>query len=123
MTETNTNWNIPGVYEDIKRKLNKVWKRNKLTTSNSYERTKTKYQPGGTATLITSKSVQRISNAGSDHLGRWSYVTLKGKNGRKITLVTAYRVCPNTLATAGPTTCWMQQWRALRKKGVEKHDP
>jgi len=69
LTETNTNWNIPGVYEDIKRKLNKVWKRNKLTTSNSYERTKTKYQPGGTATLIMNKSVQRISNSGSDCLG------------------------------------------------------
>eukprot|EP00957_Ditylum_brightwellii_P073741 5604003-Ditylum_brightwellii.AAC.1 len=72
--------------------------------SNSYERTKTKHQPGGTATLITSKSVQRVSNSSSDSLRRWSYVTMKGKNGRKITMVTTYRVCSNTLATAGPTT-------------------
>eukprot|EP00957_Ditylum_brightwellii_P046217 3506933-Ditylum_brightwellii.AAC.1 len=48
---------------------------------------------------------------------------MKGKNGRKITIVTAYRVCSNTLATAGPTICWMQQWRALQKKGVDAPDP
>ena len=25
--------------------------------------------------------------------------------------------------TAGPTTCWMQQWRALKKEGMDDPDP
>eukprot|EP00957_Ditylum_brightwellii_P162965 12409584-Ditylum_brightwellii.AAC.1 len=24
---------------------------------------------------------------------------------------------------AGPSTCWMQQWRALKEKGIQKPDP
>eukprot|EP00957_Ditylum_brightwellii_P144611 11016054-Ditylum_brightwellii.AAC.1 len=32
-------------------------------------------------------------------------------------------VCNNTLANASPSTCWMQQWWMLKKKGVTKPDP
>eukprot|EP00957_Ditylum_brightwellii_P001697 131660-Ditylum_brightwellii.AAC.2 len=35
----------------------------------------------------------------------------------------AYRVCDNTLASAGPSTCWMQQWGHSKKKGVAKPNP
>eukprot|EP00957_Ditylum_brightwellii_P010136 765597-Ditylum_brightwellii.AAC.1 len=37
-------------------------------------------------------------------------------------VITAYRVCKNTLATSGENTCWMQQWRALCKKGITTPD-
>eukprot|EP00957_Ditylum_brightwellii_P015760 1187460-Ditylum_brightwellii.AAC.1 len=33
------------------------------------------------------------------------------------------RVYENNLETAGPSTCWMQKWRALKKKGIQKPDP
>eukprot|EP00957_Ditylum_brightwellii_P038584 2916909-Ditylum_brightwellii.AAC.1 len=51
------------------------------------------------------------------------YVTVKGKKNRKVTIVSAYRVCDNFVAQAGPTTCWKQQWRYLRKKGYVEPDP
>eukprot|EP00957_Ditylum_brightwellii_P141445 10775898-Ditylum_brightwellii.AAC.1 len=115
----NLNWKMPGVYDALKQKLNKVWRRNKLVVSNYPERTKTRYQSGGTATLVTSLACHRVCDSGDDKYGRWLYVTLKGKNKRKIIVITAYRVCTNTLATAGENTCWMQQRCALQKKELQ----
>eukprot|EP00957_Ditylum_brightwellii_P072147 5483947-Ditylum_brightwellii.AAC.1 len=56
LSETNLNWKMPGVYDAVKQKLNKVWRRNKLAVSNCPERTKTRYQPGSTATLVISSA-------------------------------------------------------------------
>jgi hypothetical protein len=47
----------------------------------------------------------------------------KWKKARKITLLSAYRVCENTLAQAGPQTCWLQQWKELKKTGYSNPDP
>eukprot|EP00957_Ditylum_brightwellii_P075536 5741192-Ditylum_brightwellii.AAC.1 len=38
-------------------------------------------------------------------------------------IVSAYRVCDNCGAQAGPTTCWKQQWRYLQKKGYKEPNP
>eukprot|EP00957_Ditylum_brightwellii_P142644 10868338-Ditylum_brightwellii.AAC.1 len=73
------------------------------------------FQPGGTFTIATNKWAGHVVNVKKDELGCWSSVTLIGKKERLITFVTAYRVCDNTLANAEPSTCWMQQWRHLKK--------
>eukprot|EP00957_Ditylum_brightwellii_P071931 5467485-Ditylum_brightwellii.AAC.1 len=84
--------------------------------SNSSEYTPSAYQPGGTVALICNKWVSHVCNSCSDALGRWSYVAIKGKKGRKVTTISAYHVCKNSLDQAGPTTCWKQQWRQLKTK-------
>eukprot|EP00957_Ditylum_brightwellii_P115449 8805453-Ditylum_brightwellii.AAC.1 len=66
LSETNLNWKMPDVYDAMKQKLNKVWRRNKLVVSNCPERTKTRYQPGGTAALVTSSACHRICDSGGD---------------------------------------------------------
>eukprot|EP00957_Ditylum_brightwellii_P186575 14205268-Ditylum_brightwellii.AAC.1 len=91
---------MPGVYTNVKKKLRKVWHHNKITTSNCPKRTKSKYQPGGTATLITNQVTQKVHDSGADQFGQWSFITLTGRNKRKVTIVTVYRVCKNSLATA-----------------------
>eukprot|EP00957_Ditylum_brightwellii_P052071 3949705-Ditylum_brightwellii.AAC.1 len=87
------------------------------------ELTKTKYQPRGTATLVTTSKINTVCASDGDKYGRWSFVMLKGKYKRKVTVITAHGVCQNTLATAGGNTCWMQQWYALWKKGITVPDP
>eukprot|EP00957_Ditylum_brightwellii_P021542 1624090-Ditylum_brightwellii.AAC.1 len=82
---------MPGVYEHVKKKLNKIWRKNKLVTSNCPERTKTKYQPGGTATLVTTSKINKVCASSSDKYGCWSFVVLRGKNKRKVTVITVYR--------------------------------
>eukprot|EP00957_Ditylum_brightwellii_P121231 9245268-Ditylum_brightwellii.AAC.1 len=67
--------------------------------------------------------MQRVHDSGADQFGRWSFITLAERNKRMVTIVTAYRVCKNSLATADENTCWIQQWQSLRKQGVEEPDP
>jgi hypothetical protein len=121
--ETNKNWKRVGVYGAVKKVFSNVWRKNKLVTSSSGERTSTAYQPGGTASAVFDKWVSQVCASGSDSLGRWSYLTLKGKQSRKITIISAYRVCVNSLDQAGSATCWKQQWRQLKKRGHTDPDP
>ena len=43
--------------------------------------------------MTSGRWVTRKTKSGADSKGRWSYTTLKGKNNRKVTFITAYRVC------------------------------
>eukprot|EP00957_Ditylum_brightwellii_P201793 15327286-Ditylum_brightwellii.AAC.1 len=67
------------------------------------------------ATVVVDKWVSQVCDTGSDILGRWSYVTIKGRKKQKVTIIFAYRVCKNSLDQASSTTCWEQQWRQLKK--------
>eukprot|EP00957_Ditylum_brightwellii_P110532 8431299-Ditylum_brightwellii.AAC.1 len=81
------------------------------------------YQPGGTATFITDKWMRQVYNSGQDKLGRWSYIMKKGKKNWKVTVISAYQVCDNSIVTAGPTTYWKQQCHQLRENRYQDPDP
>jgi hypothetical protein len=49
-------------------------------------------------------------------LGRWSYITLRGRNNKFITIITGYRVWISTPKTAGVKTANMQQDRGILQK-------
>ena len=67
------------------------------------------YKPGGTAVFAQGDVVGRMLNHGSDPYGRWSYVTLKGMNGRCITIISAYQVCKAPTNKFGNTAFHQQQ--------------
>eukprot|EP00957_Ditylum_brightwellii_P059324 4503350-Ditylum_brightwellii.AAC.1 len=71
---------MPSVCTDVKKKLWKVWHHNKITTSNCHEQTKSKYQPGRTATLITNRVTWKVHDSNADQFGQWSFITLAGRN-------------------------------------------
>ena len=51
------------------------------------------YQPGGTAVSIRNQWATRFLEKGADTMGRWSWLTVAGRGTRKITFISAYRVC------------------------------
>jgi hypothetical protein len=55
-------------------------------------------------------------------LGQWSYMTLQGKGGMKIVIVTAYRVCDDK--QAGPKSAYHQQYRQISQswRSENRHD-
>jgi hypothetical protein len=57
-----------------------------------------KYQAGGTLTAVCGNWISRIIQKGKDPygFGRWSYVTLRGRSDKKITIITAYNATPST---------------------------
>jgi hypothetical protein len=68
--------------------------------------------------VINNNWTSRIIEKGSDPygMGRWSYVILRGQDGQRILLVTAYRVCIQATSSAGPTTSTSQQFRFLSRE-------
>eukprot|EP00957_Ditylum_brightwellii_P138499 10556896-Ditylum_brightwellii.AAC.1 len=68
--EGNLNWSQGGKYNNAKEVIRQVWNKNKLTTSNCKEGTKTDFQPGRTFTLTTGKWASHIIQSGKDELGR-----------------------------------------------------
>lgn len=78
-------------------------------------------KPGGTGILTMNEYPGRIKQRGSDpwKLGRWSYVTLTGKdNCSDLTIITGYR--PGKRSTIpGASTAWSQQRTLLRKENRE----
>jgi hypothetical protein len=49
------------------------------------------YQPGGTLTMVIGQWTQNVTQHGSDpKLGRWSWVTVKGKGTIQTAFITTY---------------------------------
>ena len=65
-----------------------------------------------------------ITNDGDDsfNIGRWSYSTIRGRNKRRVTLISTYQTCECDMATQGVSTLPSQQWTLLEQKGLEECD-
>jgi len=117
LAETNVNWRHPRVLGKFHKSLRKVWKHTALSTSSTKDDFQSEIQPGGTITLACGHWTLRVLQKGVDPfgLGRWSYLTLRGNQGRKILLITAYRVCRQSIQLVRPKTSAAQQFRHLSK--------
>ena len=73
------------------------------------------WKPGGAMVGVSGKWASRICGRGSDPLGRWSWVDLRGKNFKIIRVISAYRVSQE-VSSAGILTACQQQFRALVKE-------
>eukprot|EP00956_Cyclotella_meneghiniana_P000053 scaffold113_cov50-Cyclotella_meneghiniana.AAC.2 len=81
------------------------------------------FQPGGTLLTLHSKTKGRVLEQGSDPLGRFCWMTLRGARDEGILVISAYRVCHTLADNPGPFTAFHQQYTAFREKGIEKPDP
>jgi hypothetical protein len=64
-----------------------------ISTSCSNQLNNTIKKKGGTMTVLSGRWAGRKDNINSDSKGRWSSMTLQGKQEKYITFITAYRVC------------------------------
>jgi len=115
IAESSLNWGnlrVQGMFYGI---LTKIWRRTKTSKSYTKDNFRSEKQPGGTATMVCNHWTSRVVEVGVDPFGpgRWSYVVMRGQGGIKILLITAYRVCKQTVSSAGPKTSTAQQFRVL----------
>ena len=78
----------------------------------------TTYQAGGTLTAVLGKWSGRKIDSGYDEMGCFSWVRLRGKRGRKITFITAYRVSQSSGACLGVGTFFVQKQTNMRLKVI-----
>ena len=123
LVETNLDTNKPSVKRDLKEKMNSFDKYARITSSSSREsHTDTAYKPGGTTIIARGNWAGRVTSMGQDELGRWSFITMEGKQDRKVTIIAFYRVCKKNAET-GKTTIRVQQERDLYNFRKSQKDP
>jgi predicted amino acid-binding ACT domain protein len=124
MCEANRNWQDTRAKSEVTRRFRDFWKMTHIATSSSTEHTDRPYQPGGTMTVVGEPWACRAKAAQKESdMGRWNQIAISGRKGKSVMVVTADRVCKNSVATAGPTTSFAQQWHILRCMGDKTPDP
>ena len=109
LTEVNLDLTIPEVKYKLIEKAKKLDKNIKIVMTAS--KTKTHGQAskrGGVMTIIRGNWSSRICQSGMDKLGRWTYIMMQGKKGKKIKIYTVYRVCDQR-HQQGNCTIYLQQ--------------
>ena len=80
------------------------------------------YTLGGVVILSTPLISPRIMKEQQDPsgMGRWTSITINGRNKTKVTIISAYHVCLTTMKNVEPNTVFYQQWDMLEEKGEKK---
>jgi hypothetical protein len=117
ISETKLNWS--GLAANTTQKwFRQTWQFSALSSSQAAEQFTSYFQPGGSLTAVVDHWTSRVLSKGQDPygLGRWSYITLRGKLSSKVTIITAYRVSQKSLSSAGPKSAYIQQYRAIQSE-------
>jgi hypothetical protein len=81
------------------------------------------YQPGGTAMIARGPICGRVYRRGSDKMGRFTWMALRGRNGKGLIVTSVYRVCQTKGTKAGENTAYLREWEMLREMGHKDPDP
>ena len=117
--KSNKNWSHPKGIKYIRKKIQKYWKRSNIIESNIEIKRKQHYQPGGTAITATNNITPIIIERGENKfgLGWWTYITINGRNKKKLTVISPYQPCSTTIQASDSTTAYTQQWYKMEKIG------
>ena len=124
LPETNKNWAQEWIRNKWKREVKSVWPHAKVycTSMDEPVHKHAEYVQGGACLIITNSWSSRVMANGCDHLGRWVWVTLRGRSSERLTVTAMY--CPNPgYPTDGPATVWSQQRTRLQELALERGDP
>jgi hypothetical protein len=83
-------------------------------------------QYGGNLTMTTDSWVSKVESdivQDSTGLGRWSGLTIRGKNNTKLTLITGYRVCKGSKASASIGSSLLREYDFFEESGIRHPNP
>ena len=111
LPEINTNWKNQKAritYNDI---VNKQRKGPSTYNSKSTIPWSSPYKLGGTHTILHPTLQPKVTTHSDDPrgMGRWSWATIRGRQNRKLNIITVYKVCNQPIETARPLTSISQQ--------------
>ena len=124
-SELNTNvgmgYNEGGIRQGIKN----GWRQSKTVLGSCRGGSTESHLRGGTLLSVANGYENRVVDGGMDPtgMGRFGFVTMLGKGGAKLTIISLYRPCEGS-PKGNEGTIWKQQWaRAQVLKLGEKYDP
>jgi hypothetical protein len=130
IVETNRDWQTKNTKNQAMAIFRRYWKKTVFAFSSSDHRYRknhheySTYQPGGTCTIVNNTWAARtLASHDPSGMGRWSQMSINGRDNRKVTVFTVYRVCTDTITTAGSQTAYSQQWHMADSRDISPNDP
>jgi hypothetical protein len=123
LQEVNLNLNRPAIRSAIEQVFVEHFGICKLVLATSPCHSPTAWKPGGTLLVVLGSWSHAVTHTGHDSLGRWCRATLSGRDGSLITVYSVYNVVKTSIAQAGPSTIFAQQWQVLRTTGIKDPNP
>jgi hypothetical protein len=120
--EANINWKK--MSEDKGQLPELFWSENAIRTMVSFNRFENwgRQQQGGTFGLVFGQLASKVQEVGSDDLGRWSWMLLKGRAGHKVRIVMAYQPVVQRATMIG--SVYQQHRQCYMEEGLPpKTDP
>jgi len=124
VTESNVNWHQPQHCHAFQQLLQPKWQQSWIETSTTQcgthaEHYNREYLPGGTLTIALDQWAAKVTKVSEDqcNLGCWSYMSMSGKHGTNITIITAYCICKST--NMGKITAACQQLHLLEEEAMQ----
>jgi hypothetical protein len=84
------------------------------------------FQSGGCLTMVCRNWVSCVYGPpliDKQGLGRWTGVTIRGKNNNFLTIVTAYRTCNGNISTAPLGSTYAREYEYYKDKGFKSPNP
>ena len=131
LSETNTCWSHHHLTSDFRSATQKFYRQSKITfgmVSPTIDHClqSESFQSGGNVTAVLGSLSSRVSGS-SIHdftgLGRWSGVTLEGANSRKLSIITAYRVCKGSPQSAPLGSSFLREYEYFREQSFHSVNP
>ena len=126
MLETNNPWNNQQ-FTELRSVLSPLWPYSQHIQANCPSDPNlpelTGKQQGGFLQFAHGSHSGRIKTRTTDYLGRWGTQIVRLRQGRSLAILTAYRPCNTPLTTATEGTVLKQQFRELRRRGVDEPNP
>ena len=122
LAETNTCWQHRHLRDDFSNITRRTYRQSKVVYGSPTKECdpippKESFQSGGTVTLVTGNLVSRVHGGNiidDTGLGRWSGVTLIGKESQKLSIITAYRVCSGSIRSAPLGSSFAREYEYFR---------
>jgi hypothetical protein len=114
LSETNVEWHKYELRENLQKLFTKEFGAARMEYYTSSDKFETTYHKrGGTTCGALGQMVHRVIASGRDiaGYGRWSQITYAAKESKKMTIISAYRVCKQT--NPGYLTASKQQHRIM----------
>jgi Reverse transcriptase (RNA-dependent DNA polymerase). len=94
MSEHNRNLTNLDFHHQPSTVMKKWWSNTIVRTAFLASTSKARYEPGGTMIVTNSRATAHTCLTGEDmqQLGRWNYITLRGKNNYYTTIISVYRL-------------------------------
>jgi hypothetical protein len=131
LAETNTPWQLQHLRNDFLQRSRKFDKLSKTTfglidSSIDPVVDTEKYQAGGCLTMIKglwTTTVQKDIISDPTGLGRWAGLTISGKHGKAVSIISGYRTCQGSINTSGINTTFHREYEFYRENGVQNPRP